>query len=596
MKWIKILDNYSIKRKLIVMYLLCVFIPLILTNLIIFNNIVSSTNNERKQVMSSICQKVKYNINTVLEESISVSEQFYTSRILDDYVSREYEDAMEFYDQYYYLLSNSILKCYYKSKPEYNIKIYADNETIINSGEVVKLTEDIRSHSWYQEFCDNNRSLTVIADYDDEEYRYHPAIKGFRKISLIKGLNYFSNDKEKVLKVDIDYNSILNNILNEEIDADIYVCNDKYILFSNKNQDINWQKYESIDAIEVKDILIADNLKVNGTNEEWKIVVSADKLSFNKILNISGTKEKIWLFILITLLLPSSIILLISYSVTRRLSIINKHIEKIEGEKFCTIDNEMGNDEVGKLIRSYNIMVIKIRELIEVVLRKNIEQQNLELAKSRAELKALQSQVNPHFMFNTLETIRMRSLIKEESETAEIIEKLSKLLRETIVWGDDCIYINDELMFVENYIKIQQYRFGEKISLDLNVKPDCYDIKVPKLSIVTFVENSCVHGVEAVTRNCYISINVYKNDNKLIIEIEDNGGGIQLKRLTELRRKISNMNLEQFDSEKSIGILNSYMRLYKWFGNNMTFKIYSVEKVGTQIRIEVDELKGGSND
>lgn len=262
------------------------------------------------------------------------------------------------------------------------------------------------------------------------------------------------------------------------------------------------------------------------------------------------------------------------------------YLRKVENEEFSTIECNNGTDEIGKLIRSYNLMVLRIKELIEVVFKRDAEKQRLELAKKQAELKALQSQVNPHFMFNTLESIRMRSLIKGEDETAGIIENLSILLRTTINWGEDYITIEDEMLFVENYLQIQKYRFGDKLSYGFYAMEDCKNIRIPKLSILSFVENACVHGIEAVSHNANINVTVFKDENSLFIEILDTGMGIEENKLNEIRELLKDAKIDMLNKSKSTGVLNTYMRLQSYC-NNMKFEINSKLKEGTEITIQI---------
>nr|WP_243159389.1 histidine kinase [Clostridium sp. SM-530-WT-3G] len=217
-----------------------------------------------------------------------------------------------------------------------------------------------------------------------------------------------------------------------------------------------------------------------------------------------------------------------------------------------------------------------------------MEKKTLQLSKNQAELRALQSQVNPHFLFNILESIRMRSLIKSEDETAEIIEKLALLLRTTINWGDDHITIEDEINFVDSYLKIQQYRFGEKLSYEFKIDESSKNIKIPKLTILSLVENSCVHGIEGIARNGNVYVNTYLEENYLIIKVFDTGCGMDKEQLQSIRRKIKHGESEIYKNNKSLGLLNAYMRMQKYCNNTMEFYITSVLNKGTDIVIKID--------
>ena len=431
--------------------------------------------------------------------------------------------------------------------------------------------------------------MTISVYYDKDKSIIQQIIHA-RTISIIRKLDKFENKNENILKIDVDYNVILKNILNEKMEDNLYVCNKNFILFSNKASDVGSKEFDTIDCIEEKNVKINDFFKFKAANEEWNIIITANEV--NPLSKIVEKKEILFGLIIFNLLLPTIIITLVSHSIGYRVRLLSVYLGKVENEEFSTIECNDGKDEIGKLVRSYNLMVLKIKELIEVVFKRDAEKQRLELAKKQAELKALQSQVNPHFMFNTLESIRMRSLIKGEDETAGIIENLSILLRKTINWGEDYITIEDEMLFVENYLQIQKYRFGDKLSFSFYIMEECKNIKIPKLSILSFVENACVHGIEEVSHNASISIAVFKDETNLFIEISDTGNGIDENELKKIKDRLNNAKIDMLNNSKSTGVLNTYMRLQMYCNNNMKFEIDSKLKEGTEVTIQIylDEL------
>ena len=216
------INNYSIKTKLFSIFFFAVLIPMLTSNYIIYTNITNNIIKEQEAELKTIIERVVYNLDRVMQDSISVSNQLYRSKVLDNFISTQYENPIEFYDQYMYMLDNNILRYYYNSQNEYSITIYTDNDTILNSSDMVKLTSKIKENEWYKEFKKSDRNINISSSYDKN---------GDISISLIKKLDYFSNDNEKILKIDINYNSILQDIIVEysNFGIDIYICNDKYI-------------------------------------------------------------------------------------------------------------------------------------------------------------------------------------------------------------------------------------------------------------------------------------------------------------------------------------------------------------------------------
>ena len=590
----KFLNDYSIRSKLVSIFIFCVLIPMIITNSIVYLTIRNNQVIEQKINMEHAIDRVKYNLGSVIDDCILVSDHLHSDVILNDFITKRYNNIAEYYDSYNYLLKNNFINYYYNSQHVYQVTIYTDNDTISDSSNFRKLTPEIRKSDWYNQFEKNNKKLTISV-YQDNDRMKSVLNNVTRTISITRKLDNFQKHNGNILKIDVDYNVIQKSILNEKMDGNLYVCNDEFILFSNKSPKVGTEKFDSINNIEEKDIKTNDFFRFKVNNEQWKIIITADDV--NPLSEIVEKKEILFGLIIFNLLLPTIIIALVSSSIEYRVKLLSLYLGKVENEEFTTIEDYHGKDELGNLVRSYNLMVLRIKELIEVVFKRDAEKQRLELSKKQAELKALQSQVNPHFMFNTLESIRMRSLIKGEDETAGIIENLSILLRKTINWGEDYITIEDEMMFVENYIQIQKYRFGDKLSFSFYIMEQCKKIKIPKLSILSFVENACVHGVEEVSHNASISIAAIEDNGNLIIEIFDTGNGIEKKKLEEIRDRLEHADIDMLNNSKSTGVLNTYLRLQYYCNGNMKFDIHSETKEGTQIVIQIslDELNANRN-
>ncbi len=402
MKDIDTLNNCSIKSKLLIIYVFCVLIPMMITNSIVYVTVKNNAMKEQKINMEYAIDRVKYNLEAVLNDCVLVSNHLYSDAGLNGFINERYDNLLEYYENYNVLLKNNEINYYYNSQHIYKVTIYTNNDTISNSDNFRKLTPEIRESNWYKNFYDNNQQMTISVYYDNDK-KYFPTNDTGRTISIIRKLNDFGNENGNILKIDVDYNVILNDILNEKMDGNLYICNKKYVLFSNKTSNVALNQFNTIDCIEEKPVKSNGFFKFKIANEVWNIIVTEDEV--NPLSKIFQGKQILFGLIIFNLLLPTIIITLVSHSIRYRVTLLGIYLGKVENEEFCTIECSSGKDEIGKLIRSYNIMVLRIKELIEVVFKRDAEKQRLELAKKQAELKALQSQVNPHFMFNTLESI-----------------------------------------------------------------------------------------------------------------------------------------------------------------------------------------------
>lgn len=188
----------------------------------------------------------------------------------------------------------------------------------------------------------------------------------------------------------------------------------------------------------------------------------------------------------------------------------------------------------------------------------------------------------------------MHSILKQEYETADMVEKLAIMERQNVDWGNDIVEIKREIEFVEAYLGLQKYRFGERLSYELDIDAACMELYIPKLTIVTFVENACVHGIESKTAPGWIFVRVFKEEQMLCIEIEDTGDGLDEEQLAALRQRMQEASIEKLKEKGRVGMLNAYLRLTMMTENKAQFVIESEKGAGTmvQIHIPLEKLSG----
>lgn len=562
-------------------YFSCVLFPIILTDAIIIHNVNTNAYKNKMKDFEQVLERTQYNLKETVNGSIQFTNNLYYDRVLNNFLNKHYANGIDYYQDYMEMLENNNFSYSYNYGMLTKIEIFTDNQTILTGGKIATI-DSAKDTEWYRAFKNSGKNILLYTYYDATK-KYLPGSGSARTISIIRKLNYFGPSKiEKILKIDIDYNAMLMDVLNEKIDGELLIRNDEYILFSNIPGTSGIKPFALVEEMDESNIAVSRSFLAGG--EIWEIVILSKKTPlFNIILENQG----LLILILLNIFLPTLLIYLVGKSITQRLLLVSDYMDKVKKEHFEVIDTQEGEDEIGNLIRSYNLMVLKIKELIEVVFKGKAEKQALELSNKQAELKAIQSQVNPHFLFNTLETIRMRSLIKNEEETAHIIGELALLFRHSMNWGSDFIQIQEEINFIEKYINIQKYRFGDKIIFYRYVMEGCGEYMIPKLAISSFIENAFVHGIETTDREGIISLTVTKNDEYMFIEISDNGKGFDKDRLGEIRYMIERADIKVLNASKSTGVLNAYLRLRLFCDGNISFEIDSEPGKGTDISIQM---------
>lgn len=245
--------------------------------------------------------------------------------------------------------------------------------------------------------------------------------------------------------------------------------------------------------------------------------------------------------------------------------------------------------------REAELEASKIKEMLDT-------HELISVSKKQAEYLALQNQINPHFLYNTLEGIRSEALIAGMDQIAEMTEALATFFRYTISHVDHLVTLEDELANIENYYIIQQFRFGERLSLKIEFDheeeeevPDILQCQLPKLTLQPIVENSICHGIEQKIGKGTLHIRVATTRDRLLITVSDDGKGMTEEKLRALSGKLSTMNMDDVDPQTNrkggIAMLNVNNRIKLLFGEKYGINIYSTLEAGTDVEITLPLIR-----
>jgi two-component system sensor histidine kinase YesM len=573
------INNRKIKTKTIYIFVFCVMIPIIVTNVITISNMLEVSRDEEMENIDNIADSIAQDITSSIESAVYVTVDLYASASIYNFLDSHYKNQIKYLDAYNRLFENYV---FYASSKHLisDITFFSDNPTMYNGGRYYRI-DTITSEEWYQFFIASKKDLLIYPYYNNTEYDRNKR----RMISVIRKLNYIELNKiDKIVKLDLNYTKISDYIKNSAFDTIVYVCHEDNIIFSNDSIDKDLKKdFLDISVIPMNEVQL--NKSINAFGIDFDIYLKGYKSNYTKIL-----KDKFWLILALFLadaLIPAIIITLFGNSITKRIMILGKYLKRVKEEEFLIIPVIEGKDEIAELLDNYNRMATRMKNLIEYEFKSKLEQQELHLARQQAELLALYSQINPHFMFNVLETIRMRSVIKEEHETSQMIESLAKLMRKSAEWGADLIPLEKEIGFMKDYLNLQKYRFGDNFHYKIKVSPDCSSYLIPSLFLVTFVENACVHGLNREGHSGSIFVTVEKEDDFIHIEIEDTGIGMEQEQVQNLEKLLNQAKIDDLQRTTSLGMLNASIRLKKYCGSNTNIYIESELQVGTCIIINI---------
>lgn len=579
------INNRKIKTKTIYLFVFCVMIPLIVTNVLIISNMLEASRDEELENINNIADSIAQDLTSSIESAVYVTVDLYAGASIYNFLDSHYKNQTEYLEAYNRLFENYVF--YASSKHLVSeITFYSDNPTMYNGGRFYRM-DTITSEEWYQDFIDSKKDLLVYPYFNDTEYDRNKR----RMISVIRKLNYLELNKiDKIVKLDLNFMKISDYVKKSAFDTIAYVCYEDKIIFSNDSMDKDLtENFLDISMVPMKEVQISKSINAFGI--DFDIYLKGYKSNYTKVL-----KDKLWLIIVLFLadaMIPAIIITLFSNSITKRIMILGKYLKRVKEEEFYTIPVIEGKDEIAELLDNYNRMATRMKNLIEYEFKSKLEQQELHLARQQAELLALYSQINPHFMFNVLESIRMRSVIKEEEETSQMIESLARLMRKSAEWGADLIPLEKEIDFMKDYLNLHKYRFGEDFHYKIKVSQECNKFLIPSLFLVTFVENSCVHGLNRDGHSGSIFVTVEMEDDYIHIEIEDTGVGMEPEQVQSLEELLNKAKIDDLQRTSSLGMLNASIRLKKYCGPNTKIIIESEKQVGTCIiiKIPIDDIK-----
>lgn len=317
--------------------------------------------------------------------------------------------------------------------------------------------------------------------------------------------------------------------------------------------------------------------KVKGNN----YIISYLKNDFNfTIISIVPFSEiskqsNIYMLVIFGMLILSSImsffgLILVSSSITRPINKLIKSMIAVEKGEFRKVNIDTGNDEIGKLKNVYNTMIYKIENLIEQIKKE-------QKVKRKAELNVLQSQIKPHFLYNSFDAISCLALEGRNDEVYKIIKALGNFYRTSLSNGKEVVTVEEELQTVKSYITIQQIRYDNIFTINMDLDDKVNEYKILKLVIQPLVENSIYHGIKAGRRNGTIFISTSLKNGYVEIVVKDDGVGISKEKLQSIKQQ----------STKGIGLRGTMERLNIFYNGKSKFQVESEIKMGTKITIHI---------
>lgn len=550
------------------------------TDSAIFENSVLYTQTITKQINQNIDSYITYMDNIVSVISGSEDAQYYLFRESSD---RGHEKRL--LEQFRIILKGrSDIK---------NIGLVCDEgNSLFNTGYQTENPDlDLSTQEWYKKAVESRGESILTSSHVQH------VIEGERPwvITMSRGIANLvgSRASKGAVFIDLNYSAISELCDQNSIGDKGYVFivdQDGNIVYHPQQQQLyNELQTENIDAVMNAK---TDTVTVGkGEHEKIYTISRSEKTGWTvvgcmnvaELLKGSRQAQRVYVvcaagLIVLALILSRLLARNITYPIQR----LRDSMKKVQTGEFPTIDLEVSSEnEIGSLTKSFNVMTHRIQELMA----QNIHEQE---QKRKSELKALQSQINPHFLYNTLDSIIWMAEGKKNEEVVLMTASLASLLRQSISNEDELVSIGQEAEYARSYLTIQKMRYKDKLEFQIDISPAIFGVKIIKLVLQPIIENAIYHGLKYKDSKGFLIVRGYQEGEKAVLEVEDNGVGMDEETLSHIFEK-HKVNYHS----NGVGVYNVQKRLKLYYGEEYGIVYKSKKNEGTRAVITIPVETGG---
>ncbi|MCE3202270.1 sensor histidine kinase [Paenibacillus sonchi] len=579
------MNNLRLRTKLFLSFGCVALIPVLIVGVFLTSELRNmAMDNALKQITANV-DRVKKRTGELLDVPLDIAYRLSNDSRLEEAANHRYVSVYDVVQAYWnYPDFREFVRLYREIS---SIRLYIDNPTVLDNWEFLQADETVTQEPWYRTALAQKGMVCWNYIRDNRDGRYY--------LSLIRKVNFFKQRTSGVLVVNVNTDR-LNGILNQESFETLIVNENDNIVASNRTEllgqtlnDLNF-KAESAAGPGFYDVSI-DGKPFTMLIDDWQPGGSLNSLRIISIFSVESiVKEPNRIIMLASAVILSALIMAIlliyyfSRLLTGRMLQLSKHISKVgSGNLGATLVID-GKDEIGQLARQFNHMVRNINDLMSEVQESNRQKNAILLKQNEIKFKMMASQINPHFLFNALESIRMKAHVRGQADISQVVRLLGKMMRKNLEVGNRRISLQSELETVSCYLVIQKFRYDDRLAYELHIDPKANLVQIPPLIIQPLVENSVVHGLENRIDGGMVRVDIRIEDGLLKVQVSDNGAGISKTRMHEIRQMLESK--DDYESN-NIGMRNIHLRLKLTYGPECGLTLASQEGFGTQISFEI---------
>jgi len=568
------IGRINIRPKLIILYFVVGIIPCLLISLFLSSNTRGTIIKQRAEILSLDNRRIRDTLVMITNQCIRISEPILFDAHTKRLITTVYTGAQDVSDAYrtYSLLNNMLI--YYPALS--GIQIYVTNETMLTRGSFVVADETIRSSNWFRE---------AVNSKGEYFWMTNPGIDHLGGLKLVRKIPLVNDDVHAVMVISVSDDNL--NLL---------IGNGKplYALHFNETEQFyhtalsplalppdSFKGTENIYDIVLgrrKALVCTSSITLFNSKDTIQIT-SVDTLAYS---DAGDTMRVMMLPVLAVLLVPLLLIIWYTSDFSNRLYVVRDQMRSIAEGKLQSISALKGNDELAELFDDMQRTIRKMQELNEEVYEREVAQQKLISYQKAIEFKMLSSQINPHFLLNTLESIRMKAVLLDQEEIANIMERLGALMRYVLNANVHMVTLDSEIENIYHYLEIQRFRFGPRLNYTIRVAEDIDAGKYMLLPLLLqpIVENALLHGIERQIEGGWVMVNIWHEDHYLLISVIDSGAGVdECARI----RLVERMENPREMSHEGIGLSNTHQRMRLQYGEAYGIELYSKPNEGTKV-------------
>lgn len=588
-KFESLIRNIKIREQMLLIYLIGGIIPML--GVIFYNNQVTKHILIKQTMESEVAELslLKDAVADTMRVVGDVSKRMYFDNSIEKVAFTHYQTYQEILDDYNDCTSISgFLNDYYQEIA--SISVYVNNETIASNANFIYASEQIRSEEWYKKTIEAHGN--AYWSYVNNTITKKKSLRLTRELftqnmNKVGVLCIVLQNKRSELAVSERQNKTALIYNNEEIvHANFEEKN--YLELLNLVKKSNKDEYYSKVTYKGKECFMAAvRIQPDYSDDYYTIVSIESYTEIVKGVNKNSIRE--CLPFLVCIGATFFLITIFSNYFSNQVNRFREQMHKAASGDFDIAAKIGGKDEISMLYEDLNKMIQDIQKLMANVVEEKIQREKIYSRQKEVEFKMLASQINPHFLYNTLETIRMKALVNKQKEIADLAKMLAKIMRRNIQVGDSLVTLESEVQLVEYYLKIQYYRFSDRIHSEIKIDENVdMNVMIMPLIIQPLVENAFVHGLESRESDGLLQILVSQEEGILYIRVKDNGCGISSEKLMKLEEYLNDFdNLDK----AHIGISNVNQRIKLQYGIKYGLDMKSIEGEGTVVTLTMPVVK-----